>query len=192
MTNDGPNSRLESESPPAMGDAPGFRAQLVEAAPAVRRFLFGLCGNWHRSEDLSQEALLTAWRKRDSFDGRACLRTWVFTIARNHWLMGLRQQARRPREEPMDESRQTGFSEKAAAPEAAAARGELAEAIAAALGRLPAEQREVLAMRELGGLTSVQVAAVLGLPLGTVKSRVRYAMLKLAQELEPFRQELES
>ena len=188
MTNDGPKAWLASTSPPPPGDAPRFRAELAEAAPALRRFLFGLCGDWHRSEDLSQEALLSAWRKRESFDGRAGLRTWVFAIARNHWLTGLRQQARRPREQPVNESCQISL---AAAPEAAAARGELVEAVAAAMGRLPDEQREALSLRELGGLTCVQVADVLGLPLGTVKSRLRYAMLKLARELEPFAQELE-
>ena len=117
VTNDGPKAWLASTSPPPPGDAPRFRAELAEAAPAVRRFLFGLCGDWHRSEDLSQEALLSAWRKRDSFDGRAGLRTWVFAIARNHWLTGLRQQARRPREEPVNESCQISLT---AAPEVAA------------------------------------------------------------------------
>jgi len=185
VTNDGPKAWLASRSSPASGDAPRFRAELAEAAPALRRFL---CGDWHRSEDLSQEALLSAWQKRDSFNGQASLRTWVFAIARNHWLTGLRQQARRPREEPVNESCHIGLT---AAPYAAAARGELAEAVAAALGRLPDEQREALSLRELGGLTCVQVADVLDLPLGTVKSRLRYAMLKLARELEPFAQELE-
>jgi RNA polymerase sigma-70 factor (ECF subfamily) len=188
VTNDGPKAWLASTSPPPPGDAPRFRAELAEAAPALRRFLFGLCGDWHRSEDLSQEALLSAWRKRESFDGRAGLRTWVFAIARNHWLTGLRQQARRPREQPVNESFHIGPGD---APDAAAARGELAEAVAAALHRLPDEQREALSLRELGGLTCVQVAEVLDLPLGTVKSRLRYAMLKLARELEPFAQELE-
>jgi RNA polymerase sigma-70 factor (ECF subfamily) len=175
---------------PASGDAPEFRAELAEAAPAVRRFLFGLCGNWHLSEDLAQEALLSAWEKRDSFNGRASLRTWVFAIARNHWLTGLRQRARRPSEQPVNENFQNLQICPTAAPDAAASRGELAEAVAAAMARLPDEQREALSLRELGGLTSTQVAGVLNLPLGTVKSRLRYAMLKLARELEPFGQEL--
>ncbi len=188
VTNDGPKAWVASTSSPASGDAPRFRAELAEAAPAVRRFLFGLCGDWHRSEDLSQEALLSAWHKRDSFNGQASLRTWVFAIARNHWLTGLRQQARRGREEPVNESCHIDLT---AAPEALAARGELADAVAAAMARLPDEQREALSLRELGGLTCVQVADVLDLPLGTVKSRLRYAMGKLARELEPFAQELE-
>ncbi|MBI5725515.1 MAG: sigma-70 family RNA polymerase sigma factor [Planctomycetes bacterium] len=164
-------------------------AGLAETAPAVRRYLFGLCGDWHQSEDLSHEALLKAWQNRHSFDGRASLKTWVFTIARNEWLTGLRQKARRPQEEALNESLHIGTD---ATPDAAAFRGELADAVAKALDRLPGEQREVLALRESGGLTFEQMAGVLGLPVGTIKSRVRYALLKLAEELEPFRKELDS
>jgi RNA polymerase sigma-70 factor (ECF subfamily) len=170
-------------------DADKLRAELVEAAPAVRRFLFGLCGDWHRSEDLSQEALLKAWRKRETFDGRSALRTWVFTIARNHWLSSLRTLARRPREEPVNESTHLDSQ---IGPVSSASRGELAEAVARALARLPDDQREVLALRESAGLTFAEAAAVLGVPVGTAKSRARYALVRLAQELEPFRQELES
>jgi RNA polymerase sigma-70 factor (ECF subfamily) len=189
VTDDGPNEGVIRPQPPGGRDAEPLRAGLAEAAPAVRRFLFGLCGDWHRSEDLSQEALLKAWQGRASFDGRADLGTWVFAIARNHWLSSLRQQARRPREKPMIESAQVIAN---ARPDAEASRGELTQAVARALARLPDEQREVLALRESGGLTFAEAAAVLGVPVATAKSRARYGLLKLAEELEPFRQELES
>ena len=77
-------------------------------------------------------------------------------------------------------------------PPAAARRGELADAVARARDRLPPGQREAVALRESEGLTFREVAVTLGVPLATAKSRVRYALLKLAEELEPFRQELES
>jgi len=188
VTDDRPNQ--EPGQPPGVAaDAERFRADLVETAPAVRRFLFGLCGDWDRSADLSQQALLAAWRKRDSFDGRAAVRTWVFAIARNHWLTDLRQQARRPREEAVNESIHL---DSAAGPASSASRGELAEAVARALARLPGDQREALALRDSAGLTFAEAAAVLGVPVATAKSRVRYALAKLALELESFREELES
>lgn len=77
-------------------------------------------------------------------------------------------------------------------PETAASRGELIVAITAAMEKLPAEQREALALRESGGLTFRQIAETLGVPTPTVKSRVRYALLKLADELKPYARELES
>jgi len=177
--------------PPAAGGAGPLCAGLVEAAPAVRRFLFGLCGDWHHSEDLAQEAMLSAWQKRDSFDGRACLQTWVFAIARNAWLTSLRRRSRRPGEQPLAELGRTDPSDPSGTPADSAARAELTDAVAAALGHLPDEQREVLALCHNAGLTFARAAAVLGVPVGTVKGRARLALLKLARELEPFRQELE-
>jgi RNA polymerase sigma-70 factor (ECF subfamily) len=163
------------------------RAALVETGPAVRRYLFGMCGDWHRAEDLAQEALLKAWSRRETFDGRSGVRTWVFAIARNHWLDWLRRRATSPREEPMIEDSAATHQ---ASPATAAVRAELAEAIRRAVGKLPAEQKEALGMRESRGLGFREIAELLGVPTATVKSRVRYALLKLADELEPFRGEI--
>ncbi len=167
-----------------------LRAWITKSASAVRRFLFGMCGNWHEAEDLAQEALLKAWRKRDSFDGRASVSTWIFTIARNHWRDHLRRQNARPKRETMTEEMQ--ISSSGPQPHTVAARGELAVAIGVAMDKLPAEQREALALRESKGLTFRQIAETLDLPAATVKSRVRYALLKLADELKPYARELES
>ena len=69
---------------------------------------------------------------------------------------------------------------------------ELAEAIDLALDQLPDAQREALMLRESGGFTFAQIAETLDLPLATVKSRVRYALMKLSEQLKPFREELKS
>ena len=164
----------------------GIRSALTNAAPAVRRYLFGVCGDWDRAEDLAQEALLKAWQAREHFDGRSDITTWLFTIARNHWLDSLRSERRRPREgtmrvEPAQDA--PWFS-----PPARAAWAEMAEAIDDALDELPPEQREALALRESEGLTFAEIAVTLNVPVATVKSRVRYALLKMAASLRPFRE----
>ena len=179
-------ARVRRPGAPSEGD---LRAAVADAGAAVRRFLFGMCGNWDQAEDLAQEALLRAWQKRGSFDGRAEIRTWIFAIARNHWLDRLRRKRTAPQTEPMNE--EMYISQSGDSPAAAVGRGELARAVGAALTTLPAEQREALAMREAEGLTFVQIAQVLSIPVSTAKSRVRYALLKLADELKPFRSELE-
>lgn len=164
------------------------RAAIAQAAEPVRRFLFGMCGSWHEAQDLAQEALLKAWQKREKFQGRSSLQTWIFAIARNCWLDCLR---RKKTAKTMINVENTDIADDAAqGPTAVAANVELAHAVATAMAQLPPEQREPLAMRESQGLTFAQIAQTLDLPVATVKSRVRYALLKLADTLEPYRDNL--
>jgi len=161
-----------------------MRAAISDAGGAVRRFLFGMCGDWHVAEDLAQESLLKAWRSRASFDGRANVRTWVFTIARNAWTDYLRRRRVRGVEETMDQA--TATVSMAPSPVASASGREFSVQMELAMSRLPSDQREALAMRESDGLTFPEIARLLELPVATVKSRVRYALTKLAGELRAF------
>lgn len=175
----GPAARAASASDEAM-----MRAALGEAGPAVRRYLFTMGADWDQAEDMTQEALLKAWRKRASFDGRASVRTWIFSVARNHWLdqirrrRHIRQQATSSSQELVIDPRPT--------PPTVAQRAEFAAAVQRAVQTLPSEQREALALRESEGLTFRQIGELLDVPLETAKSRVRYALLKLADQLEVF------
>ena len=165
-------------------DTEELRAAVSDTGGAVRRFLFGMCGDWHVAEDLAQESLLKAWRSRASFNGRANVRTWVFAIARNAWIDHLRRQRTRGVEETMDQA--LAIASTAPGPVASASGREFTAQMALALTSLPPEQREALAMRESDGLTFIEIARLLDLPVATVKSRVRYALTKLANELRAF------
>jgi RNA polymerase sigma-70 factor, ECF subfamily len=172
--------------PVGVRGAPAADVQLAleASAPAVRRYVFGMCGDWDRAEDIAQESLLKAWRGLAGFDGRASVQTWLFTIARHCWQDGLRRAG--PGGNESMEQLQRMPADPGGEPPRVAQRHELAEAVAAAMQTLPAEQREALALRESGGLTFLQIAAMLDVPAATVKSRVRYALLKLADRLGPF------
>jgi len=191
VTGSSANGASRSESPrTGARNEESLRLAMGDVGPAVRRYLFGMCGDWARAEDLAQEALLKAWKARHRFDGRAQVKTWVFTIARNHWRDRLRRAKVRPKEEQMDYDPPAGNAH--LSPPAALERGELADAIGRAVAKLPAEQREALSLRESEGLTFNEIGLLLDVPTATVKSRVRYALLKLADDLRPFSRELES
>ena len=162
--------------------ADSLRQELTGSAGGVRRFLFALCRDWHQAEDLAQEALLKAWAGRGSFNGRSSVRTWVCAVARNLWLDQLRRKTLRPNDLPAADD----LPGPAAGPADQAQQAELSAALAAALRSLPPEQHEALALRESGLLTFEEIAQVLGVPAATVKSRVRYGLMKLAEQLRAF------
>ena len=173
--------------PPQAVSAHPVRVAIDEAADSLRAYLFGMTANWHEAEDLAQAAMLKAWKKREQFAAQANAKTWIFTIARNHWRDALRARRRRPGFEPMHDGHETLLASDAS-PIEAMQRQELAGALAVAMHALPDPQREALALRESDGLTFGQIASVLDVPIATVKSRVRYALAKLADELRSYRE----
>ncbi|RPI62845.1 MAG: RNA polymerase sigma factor [Planctomycetaceae bacterium] len=180
-----PSGRPDDGADARSAHAEKVRAELAESGAPLRRYLFGMCGDWEHADDLAQDALLKAWTRRESFSGQASFRTWVFTIARNCWLDWLRKKRNAPREETMNEK--FAYIDSGSPPDAAIRRGELAHAVKQALEKLPGEQREVLALRESEGLTFDQIGVMLGIPSATAKSRARYALLKLAEELKDYK-----
>jgi RNA polymerase sigma-70 factor (ECF subfamily) len=148
----------------------------------------------HHAEDLVQEAFLRMFRAARSggYSGRASVCTWLFTIADNCATDYLRASGRQP---PMLESDTAGRNEDDSArmldrrsapdpdPAEAAARRESQGRAEALLDCLPEEQRRVVALKVLGGLTLAEIAAVVGCPLGTVKSRLLYGLRKIEASL---------
>jgi RNA polymerase sigma-70 factor (ECF subfamily) len=171
-------------------DNSALRSAIEESVLPARRFLFGMCGCWEQAEDMVQEAMLKAWARRESFDGRSDARTWLFAIVRNHWRDCLRKKMSRSGQQTRDLEDAAQIADGHPAPPEKALRTELSAALDKALARLPDEQREALALRESEGLTFAQIAQMLDLPVPTVKSRVRYALLKLSEELQPYRESM--
>src|SRR3954467_10501788 len=159
-------------------DRTAFAALFSHFAPRVKAYLLRQGAPAAVAEDLAQEALLNLWRKAHLFDpAKASAATWLFTIARNLRIDAIRRE-KRPELDPED------FLPP---PEAAADDG-LALAneenrLRAALKDLPADQIQVVELSFFADKPHSQIAQQLGIPLGTVKSRLRLAMARLKRVL---------
>ena len=133
------------------------------------------------AEDLAQETMLAVWRRADSFDpALAGVATWIFTIARNLRVSAYRK-ARRPEFDPNDPA----FVPDDVPPADVEFEGKQeADRLRRAMETLPPEQLELLKMSFYREASHSMIAAELGLPMGTVKSRIRLAFAKLRAALE--------
>lgn len=148
-------------------------------APKVKAYLLRHGLAEPTAEELAQETLLTVWRKASQFDpDRASASAWIYTIARNLRVDSLRHDHRRG-DGRLDEPAAEPFT-----PERNLETSETEARLRTAMGSLPFEQAQVLQLSYFDERTHHQIAHDLGLPLGTVKSRIRLATAHLRQSLE--------
>jgi RNA polymerase sigma-70 factor (ECF subfamily) len=148
-------------------------------APRVKGFLMKSGADASLAEECTQDVMATLWHKAHQFDpSRASVATWIFTIARNRKIDLLRRQ-RRPEPEDLEWG-----------PEAEPDQEDIlnlqqeAEMLGAALRELPSTQRELIEKAYFADLTHSEIAAETGLPLGTIKSRIRLALEKLRHAMK--------
>ncbi len=149
-------------------------------APRIKAYMRRMGADGAQAEELTQEAMITLWRRAASYDpAKASLSTWLYTIARNKRIDAIRR-AKRP-DALVDEL----LLNQQAVPssEQVASAAQTARIVRAALADLPAEQAAIIQMSYFEGQSHSMIAEQLGLPLGTVKSRVRLALQKLRQSL---------
>ncbi|MDQ6749061.1 MAG: sigma-70 family RNA polymerase sigma factor [Candidatus Dormibacteraeota bacterium] len=138
-----------------------------------------ITGDAGRAEDVVQEVLLSVWRKPDRYDpSRGSFRTWLMTLVRNRSIDNLRGHWRHQGADVElgdDLQDASGHSD----PWPAVALSLERDVVRAALAALPADQRQAVEMAHYGGFSHSEIATKLGLPLGTVKGRLRLAMEKM-------------
>src|SRR5512137_1374020 len=169
------------------GDAGAFESLVRRHRTALWNFLLRHVGERSRAEELLQETFLRAVKVSGEWEERAKVTTWLFTIARNLAFDEARRSVHR-RTEPLEgQGDLPGPIDRVSAddppPDAAAEGALLRPRLEAALAALPVEQREVFLLREQGGLSFPEIAAVTGVPENTVKSRMRYALEGLRKTL---------
>jgi RNA polymerase sigma factor (sigma-70 family) len=162
-------------------DRAAFAALFDHFAPRVKAYLMRLGADDGGAEELAQEVLLAVWRRAASFNpALASVGTWVFTIARNKRIDRLRRE-RRPELDPDDPAL---VPDPAVGADVALDHAQTGGRLRAAIGSLPEEQAQLLRMAYFEDKSHRAIAAETRLPLGTVKSRIRLALIRLRAALE--------
>jgi RNA polymerase sigma-70 factor (ECF subfamily) len=160
----------------ARQDRAAFVALFGFYAPRVKTMLIRAGAGAELAEDIAQETLLTVWRKAAQYDpNRASASAWVYTIARNLRIDRLRRDQRAK----LFALYETIEPEEPERPDGGLDRVQRDERVRTALAELPEEQVRVVQLSFFEGRAHGDIAELLGLPLGTVKSRLRLAMSRL-------------
>ena len=160
-------------------DQDAFVEVFYHFAPRVKGFLMKSGADATLAEECTQDVMATVWHKSNLFDPtRASLATWIFTIARNRRIDFLKKEKRPDPEEFQCELPQTSDQE------AVMSLQQESEKLRQALLDLPESQRQLVEQIYFGELSHRQVAKETGLPLGTIKSRIRLALEKLRHRIK--------
>jgi RNA polymerase sigma factor (sigma-70 family) len=159
-------------------DKAAFAVVFRHFAPRIKAFLRKSGASDALAEECAQDVMATVWHKAHLFDpSRASVATWVFTIARNRRIDALRK-ARRPEPEDLP----WGPEAEPEQSDALELRRETAR-LGEALRQLPDKQRALIERAYFGDLSHTEIAAETGLPLGTIKSRIRLALERLRHQM---------
>ena len=168
------------------GDLSAYDKIMQRYEQKVYALCFRMSGNHNDAQDLAQEAFLKAFRALPSFKGQSQFSTWLYRIVTNTCLDERRKQARKPTLLSMDKPLETGdgqialtLPDNAPDPLRVTLQNELQADIQQVLSQLPQEQRLVIVMRDLEGYSYEEISAVLDINMGTVKSRLSRARIKV-------------
>jgi RNA polymerase sigma-70 factor (ECF subfamily) len=161
------------------GSAEAFEVVYDRHSGAAFSLAYRMCGRRATAEDVLQEAFLALWRTGARYDrARGSVRNWILRIVHNRAVDALRRGVVRER----NLSHEEGLVERvpgAEHTEEEVLRGERSEEVQGLLGELPREQRRVIELAYFGGFTHTEIAAMLEMPIGTVKGRMRLGLAKL-------------
>jgi RNA polymerase sigma-70 factor (ECF subfamily) len=155
------------------GDARAFNEVYARFEEMVYNLAFRLSGNYEEAADLTQEIFLRIYRHLGSFGGRSSLKTWIFRIAVNHCRDRLSRW--RPLTQPLGDDPSEGevaYADPSRGPEELAVAADEGRRVAEGLAKLAPVFREAVVLRDIEGLSYEEIADVLGVRIGTVRSRI--------------------
>lgn len=171
------------------GDQDAFEQLVRDNEKRIYTLALRMTGSREDALDLAQESFFQAWKALPTFQGESSFATWLYRLATNLCLDHLRAQKRRTqsmgpaRSLDDEENGPVQVADQQLQPQEAVERSERRRALERGLAALPDHHRQVLVMRELSGLSYQEIAQVLDLDLGTVKSRIARARLSLRKIL---------
>ena len=170
------------------GNSLSFEVLVTRYQDRLYTAMISVVGNTDEAEDVVQEAFIQAYLKLDTFQQNSRFFTWLYRIAFN---FALAKRRRRRGHLSLDESRELSGSEptsKTEAPDARMSRSEDVSLVHQALAILSEDHRSILVLREMEDLAYEEIAEVLQISIGTVRSRLNRARFSLKQQLEKFPQ----
>ena len=170
------------------GDVDAFGLLVTAYEKNVFNVALQMLGNREDAQDIAQEAFLKAYNSLSSFRGDSKFSSWLYRIVSNLCLDFKRRQSRRPSssltvEDDDGENVQLDIADESQSPETLLERKLTREAVRRGLAELPEEQRQILLLREIQGLSYEEIGEAMGLEAGTVKSRIFRARKKLCAYL---------
>jgi len=157
------------------GDEHAFEQLYESYKGPIANLLYRLCFDRERVDDLMQEIFVRVWRGCQTFRGASKVSTFIFRIAYNHWI----SESRKPRGRTIDVRGIEGKD-----PSDVALGDERTRQVQEAIKQLPENDRVILVMSEYNGMTYEEIGEILGLPIGTIKSRMFYALQHLRDRLK--------
>ena len=165
------------------GDDGAFEALVLRYETPLRKLVYGYVLDWQAAEDVAQDAFLLAYRKLGSLGEAAAFKSWLYRIAINRAHDKLRRSARRGRRLDRNVRDEALAELPAAGAESAVEARLLRRSLVRALARLPKEQRTAVVLKDVAGMKYVEIAELLGCPIGTAQIRVHRGRQKLRRRL---------
>ncbi len=161
-------------------DAEAFAVLYDRHGGAAYSLAHRIVGDRVLAEDVTQEAFISVWRSGARFDaGRGSVRSWTLGIVRNRAIDALRRASGSAPKLDLDDDGVLEGQPATELTDSEAIRRETSRRVRGALSELPAEQSEVIGLAYFGGFTHAEIANMLGMPLGTVKGRMRLGLEKI-------------